>query len=404
MVDRLPRAAASNVVAHLCAIGTFVTVMASAQAAIAFRAASQASTAGPGTISRLAGSTSTGNSTSLTITKPAGVTTNDVLVAQITLKGVVATVTPPGSWNLLDLRSTATAGGQITQAAYWRLAGAAEPATYIWSWTGARVVSGGITAYRSVEPASPIDASGAQTTNNNATIALPNITTNSINTMLVALLGSSRASSHSAPTGMTERYDVNSGAGVAGVTTSESDQNQAAAAATGAKTATIAAGAADNIAHLIALRARNSLTIPVPAGTLANDVMVAGVTLRPCSNSSGGACTVTVVAPAGWTIVNSIDQTTGAGTGGYGNRLYIYRRVASASEPASYTWFINGTPALNGAAGGIASFSGVDTTNPIVTSAGQPTAAGAVQTASSINTGAISNTMLVSTYAMNSAG
>ena len=376
------------------------------QAAIAFRAASQGSSADPATITFVARVTTTGNAASVTINRPAGVAAQDVLIAQVTLKGVVPTIAPPATpndWNLLDLRSTSTAGAEVTQAVYWRVAGAAEPASYTWSWTGARVVAGGIAAYRGVEATSPIDAWGARSTSN-ATINLPNITTNSLNTMLVALLGSSRASTHSAPTGMAERYDVNSGTGTAGVTASALTQTQAAAGATGAKTATINAGAADNLSHLIALRAQSSLTIAVPAGTLANDVMLASITFRPCSNTSGGACTVTVTPPAGWTQVDFVDQTTGAGTGGYGNRLFVYRRVASGAEPASYTWSFSGAPVLNGAAGGILSFSGVDTANPIVASADQTTASGSAHAAPNINTGTVTNTMLVSTHSNNSSG
>lgn len=147
------------------------------------------------------------------------------------------------------------------------------------------------------------------------------------------------------------------------------------------------------------------LTIAVPAGTVANDVMVAAITVRPCSSTSGGACTVTIRPPAGWTQAASapIDQTTGGGVGGFGNRLFVYYRVASGSEPASYTWLFGGGPVPAGAAGGIMSFSGVDTTSPIVAEAGQTTASGTSHDAPSIDTGAVTNTMLVSIHSANSS-
>ncbi|HTT08850.1 MAG TPA: DUF6701 domain-containing protein [Gammaproteobacteria bacterium] len=374
-------------------------------AAIAFRAASQGGVDAVTTITRVAQTTGTSTTTSITINKPGGTAVNDVMIAQIALKGVVATVTPPAvGWNLIDQRSTSTAGGQITQAVYWRRVAAGEPANYTWSWTGARNAAGGITAYRGVDASgSPIDVFGAVTRNNNATITLPNVTTTTPSAMLVALLGSSRASTHSTATGMAEHYDVNVGTTTAGVTVSEDDQTLAAAGASGAKTSTIAAGAADNIAHLVALRADgNTLTINVPAGTAVNDVMIASVVVRPCSNAAL-PCTVTITANPDWTLVESQLQPGGGGTGGNGLQLFVYQRVVDGTEPASYTWTFGGSPVHAGAAGGIVSFSGVDTTNPIVADAGQLTASSTSHAAPSINVGTVANTMLVSTYAVNSS-
>lgn len=392
--------------APMAALALFVTAMfttTSAFGAIAFRAASSVSLP-DGDITFVGSRTRTGNNaTSATIARPAAVAENDLMLAHVTLKGVVAAVTAPNNWNLLDLRST-TGATPVTQAIYWRVAGVTEPASYVWSWVGARRVSSGIVAYRNVEiGASPIDAWGAQSTDNDGTINLPDITTNTAHAMLVALLGSSRSSSHSLPTGMSvERYDVSAGGGATGVTSSAAQQVQAVPGATGAKTSTIAGGAADNIAHLVALRPR-VLTLAVPMGTVANDVMIASITVRACSSTSGGACTLTVVGPAGWTLIDTMNQTTGAGTGGFGNRLLVYWRVATAAEPASYAWSFGGTPVHAGAAGGILSFSGVDTANPIVANAGQVTPGSYNHAAPSINTGAVTNTMLVSTHTANSS-
>lgn len=147
-----------------------------------------------------------------------------------------------------------------------------------------------------------------------------------------------------------------------------------------------------------------SLAISVPPGTLTDDVMIASVTFRPCSNSSGNACSTTLTAPSGWTLVRNVNNTTGGGTGGYGSRLFIYRRVATSSEPSSYTWTFGGTPSQSGTAGGILSFSGVDTSNPIVVENGQTTAGPSNHSAPSLNTGTIANTMLVSSHAVNSSG
>jgi hypothetical protein len=158
----------------------------------------------------------------------------------------------------------------------------------------------------------------------------------------------------------------------------------------------------ENFGVIFALRPAG-LRVPVPPGTLANDIMIASIAGRPCSGASGGACTTTITPPVGWTPVNSFNQTTGGGTGGFGNVLYVYRRIATGAEPADYTWRFGGTPVNNGAVGGILSFSGVDTTNPIVADAGQTTPSATSHAAPSIDTGAETSTMLVATHAANSS-
>jgi hypothetical protein len=148
----------------------------------------------------------------------------------------------------------------------------------------------------------------------------------------------------------------------------------------------------------------NSLTINVPAGTALSDVMIASITFRPCSNTDGNNCTKTITPPTGWTLVDSTDQKGGGGTGGYGVRLFVYQRVVTGTEPASYTWTFGGSPALTGAVGGILTFDGVDTASPIIATADQTNTANQSQPAPSVNAGGVNNTMLVTTHAALSSG
>ena len=112
----------------------------------------------------------------------------------------------------------------------------------------------------------------------------------------------------------------------------------------------------------------SQVTIPVPAGVVANDVMIAQVTVR------GGSGT-TLTAPAGWSLIRRDSDTTLQISEG------IYLRVVSGSEPASYTWNFT---AGNDAAGGIAAYSGVNTATPIDVTGGQGNAASTSVTAPSI--------------------
>jgi uncharacterized protein DUF6701 len=242
------------------------------------------------------------------------------------------------------------------------------------------------------------------------TVTVTGVTTTTPNTLVVQAIArdnDSAAAAFSAQTnanltGITDRSDAGTTQGNGGGI-GIWDGVMAFAGATGNTTATVTSSI--NAFLTIALRPPDSvLTINVPAGTAANDVMIASITYRPCSNVSAAACTTTVTPPGGWTPVNTVtDQITGGGTGGFGNRLFVYWRVATGAEPASYTWTFGGQLVHAGAAGGIISFSGVDTASPIVVEAGQTTASSTSHTAPSVNTGAVTNTVLVSSHAANSS-
>ncbi len=102
-----------------------------------------------------------------------------------------------------------------------------------------------------------------------------------------------------------------------------------------------------------------SVTIAKPTGTVLNDVMVATIASRDL--------TVSVTAPTNWILVNSVSQTSG---GTNGMKLSTYYKVATGSEPANYTWTFSGGT-LEFHAGGINTFSGVDTSSPIAGQAAQ---------------------------------
>jgi len=111
------------------------------------------------------------------------------------------------------------------------------------------------------------------------------------------------------------------------------------------------------------------LVIPVPAGVVAGDVLVASVLLR-------GPATVTK--PGGWAKVRSDARGT------------LYSRVASSTEAASYAWTLSASRA---AAGAMAAYSGVDS-SPIMASSGQRNGGSVSITAPSVTTTA-PNAMVV---------
>jgi hypothetical protein len=126
----------------------------------------------------------------------------------------------------------------------------------------------------------------------------------------------------------------------------------------------------------------NTLTIPVPAGTVAGDFMLASIAFRPQ--------TLLATEPAGWTLIRRMNNA-----GGSPNSLAVYYRVATAGEPANYTWTFNGS---TGSAGGIQAFSGVDLTDPYDVENGLPTATGLSHAAPAVTT-TTANSMVVTTHA-----
>ena len=129
-----------------------------------------------------------------------------------------------------------------------------------------------------------------------------------------------------------------------------------------------------------------SLTINKPVGTAAGDVMIASIAVRPN--------TAAITVPAGWTPVRRIDNANANA-----NSLAVYYKVAGASEPANYTWTFSTS---TGSAGGIQTFSGVDTDSPIDVEGGQNTPSGLTHATPSVTT-TVTNTMLVTSHAFSSS-
>jgi len=131
----------------------------------------------------------------------------------------------------------------------------------------------------------------------------------------------------------------------------------------------------------------NTLTVARPGPQIANDVLIAAISVR-----GGSGTTITPPAPAGsWTLLNTIDN-------GATLRMAVYYRVTTAAEPASYTWNFS---SVRKASGGIIRYRNVDIAAPIDDEAGQATTtsgAGMV-TAPGITT-TIPNTRLVASFAV----
>jgi hypothetical protein len=142
------------------------------------------------------------------VAKPAGTAAGDVLVASIALNGTTVTTAPSG-WVQI---AAVTAITNPKLYAYYRVAGASEPATCTWTLAASQMNSGGIARYSGVNNTNPLDAPATSATTAAAlNLAVPAVTTVSSGAMLIgaaAINSSSTTNTIAGPSGMTERWDL----------------------------------------------------------------------------------------------------------------------------------------------------------------------------------------------------
>lgn len=135
---------------------------------------------------------STGDNTSLSVPRPAGVVAGDVLIAAVAAKQV--SVTAPAGWTLIttltDTGTTAGGPAAVRTSLFWRKAVSAEPGSYAFGFSAATRAVISVQGYGNVDSVSPIDAAvqsaaGAATTNH----ATPQLTVSSDRTVLVGVFG-----------------------------------------------------------------------------------------------------------------------------------------------------------------------------------------------------------------------
>ena len=378
----------------------------SARAQITLRGSTSASVASLTAVTHVGagGAASRNNCGSINPGIPGG-NVGDLLVALVNAREASATVTMAG-WNQAYTDTFPAVDLQVF--IFWRFATGADPNTVTQSGTcsslGAR-----ISRFRGADPTQPLETdpipAGNVVRQNSGAIDTGTQTTTYNLSMLVVASFIDNDRTVTAGAGWSQSFDtalnITRDMGLALHYLSQT--TPASTSVTGWDLS--GAGTDNNYGILFAIRpAPSQLDVAVPAGSTLGDTMIASIGIRPCSNVPAGACTVAVTPPAGWTLVRGVDQTSGGGTGGEGDRLFVYQRIATATEPATYTWTFTGPPGNAGAAGSIATFQGVDVSSPIVAEAGQATASSLSHDAPGIDTGIVANTMLVATFTANASG
>lgn len=176
----------------------------------------------------------------VTLDRPAGTVVGDVLVATISADLNPSVTQVPTGWtamvNGLSVNSSGSSGARLYS--YYKVVTSSEPASYTWSLSAARKWGGGVTAYRGVDTATPLDSSvvtAVNTTYTATALTLPSITTASGGAMLVGGLALDSANpAVSAPSGWVEQWES-----AGGQVAEHASGTQAEAGATGPATWTL---------------------------------------------------------------------------------------------------------------------------------------------------------------------
>ena len=366
------------------------------QAAIAFRAASQASVSS-GVVSTISYVSSAAkdfqDSGNVRPELPGSKAVGDLIICLVESQDNVAhTISSPSGWTKLY----SVSNGSSSQASlFYKFAASTTESDPTITHTGGSSIVANCSLFRGVDSSNPFDsnyaaaASGAD--NTVETGSLTTVTPNS-----VLLFAGHMADNHAS-------LSVTSSGGL---TWSQSMFSTGSAQATslnyavkstpgsigpivGTVTYSASSTAAVSNGVLLALRPKvSNLSINVPTGTASGDVMIASVAVSPG--------TAAISTPTGWTLIRSI-QNISATT----SRLSIFQRVATTTEPVSYTWSLGASH--SGVVGGIISFSGVDNVSPIDTENGATTTSSTTHATPSI-TPTSANEMLVGTFSYASAG
>ncbi|MEA5456675.1 PKD domain-containing protein [Sinomonas sp. JGH33] len=174
------------------------------------------------------------------LTAPSGTSAGDVLVASITTDLNPSVTSVPAGWtpivNGLSINASATSGARVF--AYYHVAGASEPSSYLWTLSAAVKWGAGVTAYRGVNNTTPLDtgvATAVDGTYSATSITLPSITTVSSGALLIGGVGlDSVVPGISPPNGWTQCWQV-----AGGQIGELADLTQATAGASGTATWTL---------------------------------------------------------------------------------------------------------------------------------------------------------------------
>jgi hypothetical protein len=197
--------------------------------------------------------------TSLTLRRPARIAAGDVLVAGIGIRA--RSLRPPAGWKLIRADANRGRGVELTNALYYHVAAAREPAAYRWRFASRRSASGGLLVYQGVDAARPVLVhSGRFRARTRAAVA-PGVTASTAPVRVVGFFAASGRAAMTLPRGMARRYAVTSVVR-RGATALAADFVQTVARATGTRVVRLRGLHGGTVGQLVVLRSGPGSTAP----------------------------------------------------------------------------------------------------------------------------------------------
>ena len=206
---------ARSALSHHLALSTRIAAIAAAVLCAASASADSVSAAAQVVLRSSSTASTSSSSTSLAFPAPVGVQPGDLMLAALTVRVSGETgVGSPAGWTLIRRDSGSTGGStSLSQAVYFKFAGASEPSSYRWTFPSPTGASGGILAFSGIHPASPIDAHSGRYRNYPKSLIAPSVTTTAANALVVGLYGNSSSAYHDRAAERDDRADRDSHVG-----------------------------------------------------------------------------------------------------------------------------------------------------------------------------------------------
>jgi hypothetical protein len=253
----------------------------------------------------------------------------DVLVASVTIggAGVPGTFATPAGWTQAMAPKIQ---GNVEVGTYYRVVTGTEAASYTWSVaSGSFTLAGGIVDYAgvSVTPLDGTASSGAASGN----AACTGVTTTTANDQVIVAAADNASVSFTPPASMTERLDV----GGAGASIEHSDVKQAAAGATGTKTATPSATTAAWACEVLALKpSAGTLAVSAPGTPPSFSLALTGLD-QTTTYTPSLSVTDTRTSSTGWNLQITSSQFSATGGKTLPTSASSVTAVTSACNPGS---------------------------------------------------------------------
>jgi hypothetical protein len=199
-----------------------------------------------GSIVFVGAASATGKGSSVTISRPAGTATGDLLLTGIAVR-TGATISAAG-WTVIQEKTSPSS--VMRQVVFSRVVSSSDPSSYVFTFSSQVGFAGLIVAYRGV---GTIEASGGQGNQSSSSITAPPVTAASAESVEVGFFGIGRSASISPPPGMSELAEVTRASGPSNTRVTLEGADEVVTAGSIASRVAAASGAAENVGEAIVL-------------------------------------------------------------------------------------------------------------------------------------------------------